>query len=52
MSSHEAKSQAKQNSDNVLGLLLAFLDKAKAIVSVRLGRQSGRDLANSRRGNG
>ena len=27
MSSHEAKSQAKQNSDNVLGLLRVFLDK-------------------------
>ncbi len=26
MSSHEAKSQAKQNSDNVLGLLRLFLD--------------------------
>ena len=27
MSSHEAKSQAKQNSDNVLGILRVFLDK-------------------------
>ena len=26
MSSHEAKSQAKQNSDNVLGILRLFLD--------------------------
>ena len=26
MSSHEAKSQAKQNNDNVLGLLRLFLD--------------------------
>jgi hypothetical protein len=26
MSSHEAKSQAKQSSDNVLGLLRLFLD--------------------------
>ena len=27
MSSHEAKLQAKQNGDNVLGLLRVFLDK-------------------------
>ena len=27
MSSHEAKLQAKQNSNSVLGILLAFLDK-------------------------
>ena len=27
MSSYEAKSQAKQNSDNVLGILRVFLDK-------------------------
>ena len=27
MSSYEAKSQAKQNNDNVLGLLRVFLDK-------------------------